>query len=532
MKRERLLVLSLCFSALLIPVLGCGKKDVKNDQSRTTEITTEVLTEDINNTNTDATNADIATPTEAFSKEIECYYFDTNTKQIEQTKITINEDSCEAILTEMQNQNLISKNIKILSSDNASSSDGKTLIDINFNTELNSYMTTSGAGQMIVYSLANTYIDNFKVDYVNFKVDGKTLVYNDCEFSNVEYYEPSALTQIDYNTSLSYIDTLEDKNTSALNTFYSPVSIDIDMAILYNGVDDSTKTMINDYKDPQTFASEFSQSDLVKFSNGLFYNNTPDHERKFKSSIEKKLQKYRMLYSPLNYTKEQTAKDEINNFVKNQTSGNVTSIIDSFTKNDNMYLVNAMDFKFDFKDNFSEVATTKITDFTGQNQEVQIVNGTTKGLYLKSSDVEGCVIDLKDDYKLILLNPSQKIKKASDIDLNKLMINGYEQNLSIQMPMINTSYKNTNNELLTNIQPNIMTSGVGYHNFFEGCVDEIGIEDVHTAIHFEIANNQETSSQNEQIDHNLKFDKPFYFAVVNSNTNNIVIIGHYGFINQ
>jgi serine protease inhibitor len=189
-----------------------------------------------------------------------------------------------------------------------------------------------------------------------------------------------------------------------------------------------------------------------------------------------------------------------------------------------------MNFKFTFKDDFSTITDSNIEDFTKQAQSVKMMNGITTGTYLKSPDVEGCVIDLDNDYKMVLLNVSENIKKAEDINLNTLLINGYEQNLSVSVPVMNISYTNTNNQLLTNIQQNIMTSGVGYNKLFEGVASEVGIESVNTAMHIELNSNSGKTPLNVKADKELKFDKPFYFLIVNNKTNNIIVVGHYGFM--
>lgn len=194
---------------------------------------------------------------------------------------------------------------------------------------------------------------------------------------------------------------------NANNTFLSPLSLAIDLGMLQNGANGDTYTEIVNSIGLQDFSSSevnsyFSSiiSDLQKadptvdlnVANIIYYNNNlvselnPDFTKFITTSYEAPVKGGAM---------DQSTVDEVNQWCNEQTKGTIPHIIDRFSNNCIIALLNAIYLKGDFTNKLMPTTGKQVFQ-NGENKDVFQYGITTMRnmSYFEDSELQYCEIPL------------------------------------------------------------------------------------------------------------------------------------------
>lgn len=243
------------------------------------------------------------------------------------------------------------------------------------------------------------------------------------------------------------------------NIMISPASAYFALGMTINGANGETKAAMME----ALSAKEISEEDL---NIGLMYwmNNLMSSKRIAKLSVansiwlrnefkadnaflQKNADYFRASVQGLDF-RSKTAKDTINQWVKNATNGTIDKIVENIQEDTIMYLINAIYFKGDWKEQFSAYSTRPMmfnmpegavkTDFMSRTGSIK---------YIKGNDAE-CVIlpYLDEQFAFIGLLPKEGqtprdlAKKLKAQDLKDIMDSSEETAITLYLPKFKSSY--------------------------------------------------------------------------------------------
>lgn len=243
------------------------------------------------------------------------------------------------------------------------------------------------------------------------------------------------------------------------NILLSPPSIFMDFAMLYNGASGKTKAamekalFINAF-DINTINS--SQSDLVKnlpeldsgvtlnMANAIWYSQDKTPKTSF-LSVNQDFYKAKIQKADFQNPKTKT---DINNWVSENTNGKIPSIIDNISPGEIMFLLNAVYFKGQWKDEFNPKLTQNRTFHSKENdKDVPFMFKDERQNYLKNQDFQ--IVELpygEGNFSMYVLLPSEKnsvnelAKKLNPKYFSDLKSEMTSTNLKLYLPKWESSY--------------------------------------------------------------------------------------------
>lgn len=233
------------------------------------------------------------------------------------------------------------------------------------------------------------------------RADGKMLykaliengMYQEIDFEGILYSGtpiPSETTLADklYNTMMP-----QDQNY-----IFSPLSIKMALALAANGANGDTKAEILSAmgiedltafnNQARTLIDVYAQTDVVKLeiANSIWRNVSNSGGMQFSDTYKKSIADF-YRGEAFDVTNE-TAVDEINNWVNEKTHGKITSLVDN--SDFWTYLANAVYFKGSWHSPFSEHATEKatFTDRNGAESQIDFMNKTGYYNYFENDGMQ------------------------------------------------------------------------------------------------------------------------------------------------
>ena len=239
------------------------------------------------------------------------------------------------------------------------------------------------------------------------------------------------------------------------NTFFSPLSLNMALGMLYNGASgetraemakvlgmaDFTETEINDYY--QKISQALQKIDPltdISIANSIWYSEGFTVKKPF---IEINQKYFDAVVNPLNFNRLDAA-NIINKWCADKTNDKIKEIIQSPIQGDvMMYLINALYFKSKWQFEFDK-RNTKLDDFTKDQNQKKKVNmmEQTKTLPYYADQYMQCVEMPygNQSFSMIAILPAnnmnidQLINHLDDVTWQKVVNNLQEQNVWLKLP--------------------------------------------------------------------------------------------------
>ena len=151
-----------------------------------------------------------------------------------------------------------------------------------------------------------------------------------------------------------------------------------------------------------------------------------------------------------------SAPDEINKWVKEATNDTIDKIVDEISDDLMMYLINAIYFKGDWKEQFSANKTREMEFNTPSGKlKTDFMNRRGNIEFLKLNDITGVVLPYEDEQFAFVgmlpaegQTPKELINELSALDLVRLLKNKEVKNIELSLPKFESSYEDSlKNEL-------------------------------------------------------------------------------------
>jgi serine protease inhibitor len=340
------------------------------------------------------------------------------------------------------------------------------------------------------------------------------------------------------------------------NVFISPSSVAIALAMTYNGASGSTQQAMAKTLELQgmnlpeinsAYAAALKQlldnSDAkvqLNIANSLWANQ----EVSFAPDFLKRTQDfYQAKVSNLNF-KDAAASSTINNWVKENTKGKITKIVESIEPDQVLFLINAIYFKGNWSNEFDKTKTAQYPFYitSGRRKQHPMMSQEGDYRYYESQQFQAVSLPYGKDGKIsfyIFLPKQNSNLKAFYQNLNienweKWMTQFNKQKGFIRLPRFKTDYEVTLNESLKSLGmeeafsnkanfsgmgKNFAISQVKHKTFVE--VNEEGTEAAAATSVGIVA----TSLREEPEPFRMIVDRPFFCAIRDNQTGNILFMG-------
>ncbi|MBQ9675776.1 MAG: hypothetical protein IJV42_07615 [Bacteroidaceae bacterium] len=343
------------------------------------------------------------------------------------------------------------------------------------------------------------------------------------------------------------------------NLMISPIGLEVDLGMFINGLEGKTlkevlKTMglenytkeqINDFF--QTMMTGIEKADeaaIFKSANAFWYNQDKKVSSGFINIIE---DNYDAKSEAMDFGDPKTV-DVINAWCAEQTNGRIDKMLEIITPADIFHLMNAVYFKSRWEDVFHKEATTKqpFHYADGHTADIDLMHTYYRTYYVETAEFQLATKPFVDGaFQFVMILPKEGIdaakaipavfnfeqctnwgNKSVDLDLYlpKFTSEYTEEKLLPYMRNINPSLKFLQDEItiIEDIDDEDTALKAMQKTFF--LVDEEGAE---AAAVTDLG--YVTSALPVQVEKaEMRLDRPFFYAIVESNTQCPLFIGYYG----
>ena len=339
------------------------------------------------------------------------------------------------------------------------------------------------------------------------------------------------------------------------NLMISPISLEVDLGMFINGLEGETlkevlKTMglenytkeqINDFF--QTMMKGIEKADEIvtfKSANSFWYTKNGEVNKDFASLLKNS---YDAKTEAVDFSDPKT-KDVINSWCAENTENRITKMIEETDPLDLFHLMNAVYFRARWEEEFSPSMTKKEPFYyaDGKTEDVDMMFQNKIAYYGESDAFQFTYLPFIDySFSMLLFLPKEGVDLADAIPAtfnfdSYKSLNGGNIDVSLWMPKFTTEYKE--NKLfpyMQDINPNLKfyvediklfddlevpVLGAKQKTFIK--IDEEGAE---AAAITDIEGDGDFLVQ-EHVD--FRLDRPFFYAIVESNTQCPLFIGYYG----
>ncbi len=340
------------------------------------------------------------------------------------------------------------------------------------------------------------------------------------------------------------------------NKVISPLSIKIAMAMASEGASQGTLEEIyqsiglnqeSKIEIKKLIESISNQGEIIfEIANSTWARQGLDFKADFKNTLE---DYYMSEAKVLDFTNP-SSKDVINSWVKNKTNNKIDSIIDTISPNDIMYLINAIYFNADWKEQFKKEFTRE-QDFNltnGSKVKVDMMNRSSEDFsYQEDADFQAVELPYGENGRFVmrvyLPNEKTDIKDfVSDITIEKY--NSWKKNFAIKegslsLPKFKSEYSESLKEALISI--GVIDAFDPQKANFERMIDisnaNVYISDVKHKTYIDVSEKgteaaavtavimQMTSMPTEEERFEMVVDRPFFFTIDDTEQDLIIFMG-------
>ena len=337
------------------------------------------------------------------------------------------------------------------------------------------------------------------------------------------------------------------------NVCLSPLSAQFAMSMVANGAEGETKQQIYDAMQLGNDANGRGKSLLedigtktvwnengdIRIANSIWVKEGFDVKQEF---IETNKEFFDALVESVEFNAESVKR--VNEWCKENTNGRIPSIIERFTENDRMLLINALYFKAAWSKPFQASNTTnrKFTTEKGEEIEVPTMQMRSNEMFYKDEKVAMLTKSLQGGYNMLFVLPAEGVKcdEAAEYvaqDLDTLLYRMELCNVNLSLPKFTTDFGMSLNPILSNL---------GIKRAFDGRAQFGGISDtplfVSDVVQKTYINVNEKGTEaaavtmaiagllsaRPQKNETITFDRPFIYAIIKNNGNEILFAGKVG----
>ncbi len=240
-----------------------------------------------------------------------------------------------------------------------------------------------------------------------------------------------------------------------------------------------------------------------------------------------------------------SAPDEINKWVKEATNDTIDKIVDEISDDLMMYLINAIYFKGDWKEQFSANKTREMEFNTPSGKvETDFMNRRGNIDYLKLNDITGVILPYEDErFAFVGLLPAEGqtpkdlINDLSALDLTMLLKNKEIKNIELSLPKFESSYEDSLKNELSNLGMDIAFEpyNADFSLMREDLKKDLYIGDVKQKTYIKVDEKGteasavtsvevETTSMPVELP-KVVFDRPFVYGIIDVETGIPLFIG-------
>lgn len=240
-----------------------------------------------------------------------------------------------------------------------------------------------------------------------------------------------------------------------------------------------------------------------------------------------------------------SAPDTINQWVKDATNDTIDKIVDEIGDDLVMYLINAIYFKGDWKEQFSANKTRKM-EFNAPDGKVETDFMNRRGNidYLKLNDITGVVLPYLDEqFAFVGLLPAEGqapkdlINDLSALDLTMLLKNKEIKNIELSLPKFESSYEDSLKNELSNLGMDIAFEpyNADFSVMREDLKKDLYIGDVKQKTYIKVDEKGTEASAVTSVEMNttsmpvelpkVVFDRPFVYGIIDVETGIPLFIG-------
>lgn len=341
------------------------------------------------------------------------------------------------------------------------------------------------------------------------------------------------------------------------NICLSPLSAQFAMAMVANGAEGKTRTEILDAMqlgDSANIKGRKLLNDIaektvwnehgdVRIANSIWIKDGFDVKQKF---VDTNKEYFDALVENAEFNQETVKR--VNEWCKENTNGKIESILDRFTDSDRMLLINALYFKAAWSKPFQERNTTKkkFTTEKGEEIEVPMMMMRYNEQFYKDDVVAMVSKRLQGGYSMLFILPGEGVKcdEAAEYvakDFDTLLKNMEVTDVNLSLPKFTTDFGMSLKNTLANL---------GIKRAFGGKAQLGGISDealyISDVVQKTYINVNEKGTEAAAVTmavagllsmrpskiEVITFDRPFIYAIIKDNGNQVMFAGKVGNPNE
>jgi len=255
---------------------------------------------------------------------------------------------------------------------------------------------------------------------------------------------------------------LKESSENSGNVMISPPSVYLALAMTLNGADNETKTAMLEALRAKNISLEqlnaglnswmnslMNEDRIAKFSiaNSIWFREGFNANKEF---LQTNADFYAAEIRSLDFS-DKKAPDTINKWVADATNDKIDKIVGEINDNVMMYLINAIYFKGDWKQQFSANHTYKMsfnsptgtveTDFMNRSGDMDYIEGSgATGVMLPYLDEQFAFVGILPEEGQ---SPKDFINDMTASDLARLINNKESKNIELSLPKFESSYEDS-----------------------------------------------------------------------------------------
>lgn len=340
-----------------------------------------------------------------------------------------------------------------------------------------------------------------------------------------------------------------DKNLASGNVVVSPYSAGMALSMLADGANGVTKDELKSALSDAVYSGDFLKSTkntTISSANSIWIKDGFSVKENYIANLENS---YKAQINVRDFSDNGTVK-EINKWCSNKTAGRIPQIIDEISPDQVMFLLNALYFKSSWASAFDKKNTFD-AEFHGENgdDKVPFMHQTETFTYGEVDGNQYVVLPYKsDEYRMVICLPSENAEistliGALDADtFRNAVFSRRTARVALSLPKFRVNTALTLNGILRAL--GVQTAFTGAADFSGITGSSVAVDEVRQKCFVEVSEEgteaaavtsvgvRLTSVMPEDRPVVMNVNRPFVFAIVDSETADILFAGKIGTIEK